>query len=119
MHYLFVSAGFFVFHLLFSYFVDQINIQLSFWLAALTSVLLVVLYLKAALNSDFPWIIAAAGQICFLVLFSYSFFLKGTTGLTVALGAVVTLAIVMKVTAKIDWEEVFSHKKEIQDAVPE
>ena len=115
MHYLFVSAGFFAFHLLFSYFVDQINIQISFWLAAVTSVLLVILYLKAALNENFPWIIAAIGQICFLVLFSYSFFLKGTTGLTVAIGSVLTLAIVMKVTAKIDWEEIFAADKENHD----
>ena len=108
MHYLFVSAGFFAFHLLFSYLVDQIDIQVSFWIAATTSVLLVIIYLKSALNKGFPWVIAALGQMCFLVLFSYSFFLKGTTGLTVAVGSVLTLAIIMKVTAKIDWEEVFS-----------
>jgi inner membrane protein involved in colicin E2 resistance len=111
MHYLFVSAGFFAFHLLFSYLVDQIDIQISFWLAASSSVLLVILYLKAALNKNFPWLIAAIGQTCFLVLFSYSFFLKGTTGLTVAIGSVLTLAIIMKVTANINWEEVFSKKR--------
>ena len=49
-----------------------------------------------------------AGQLFFLVLFSYSFFLKAMTGLTVAVGSVVTLAILMKVTARTDWDTVFA-----------
>ena len=44
----------------------------------------------------------------FLVLFSYSFFVKGITGLTVAIGSVLTLAILMKVTAHVKWAEVFA-----------
>ena len=43
------------------------------------------------------------GQLFFLVLFSYSFFIKGINGLTVAIGSVVTLAILMRVTATLDW----------------
>ncbi len=31
----------------------------------------------------FPWKLAAAGQVFYLVLFSYSFFLKGITGLII------------------------------------
>ncbi len=50
---------------------------------------------------------AIVGQIFFLVMFSYSFFIKGFTGLTVAIGSVATLAILMKVTAAVDWEDVF------------
>jgi hypothetical protein len=129
MHYLFVAAGFFAFHLLLTYFVGHINVHLAFLISALTSVTLVTSYLinvhlaflisaltsvtlvtsylAAALGKKFPWKIATAGQLFFLVLFSYSFFIKGITGLTVAIGSVVTLAILMRVTASVDWNKIF------------
>lgn len=107
MHYLFVAAGFFAFHLLLAYLVGVIHIHLAFLLAALTSVSLVTGYLHAALKGRFPWKVAIGGQLFFLVLFSYSFFIQGFTGLTVAIGAVATLAVLMKVTATVDWEDVF------------
>jgi hypothetical protein len=107
MHYLFVAAGFFAFHLLFAYMVDHANVHLSFWTAALTAVALVTLYLRSALGGKFPWPVAFGGQICYLVLFSYTFFLKGMTGLAVTVGAIITLAVLMTVTARIDWFRVF------------
>ena len=107
MHYLFVAAGFFAFHLLLAYMVGIINIHASFIISALTSVALVTSYLSASLGGRFPRKIAVGGQLFFLVLFSYSFFLKGITGLTVAVGSVATLAVLMKVTAGIDWNDVF------------
>lgn len=108
MHYLFVAAGFFAFHLLLTYMVGHLNIHLSFLVSAVISVLLVTGYLSAALGNKFPWKIAVVGQLFFLVLFSYSFFIKGITGLTVAIGSVLTLAILMKVTAHVNWAEVFA-----------
>jgi inner membrane protein CreD len=119
MHYLFIAAGFFAFHLLFAYLVDHLNITLCFLISTLTTVVLVTLYLKKALGNKFPWFIACAGQIFYLILFSYSFFLKGMTGLTVTIGAIMTLAAFMAVTAKIDWNEVFQKKArtfKIQDS---
>ncbi len=113
MHYLFVAAGFFAFHLLLTYLSGHIWIHLSFLISAVISVTLVTSYLSAALGNDFPWKIAAAGQVFFLVLFSYSFFIKGITGITVAIGSVVTLGILMKVTADIDWDEVFKSRSEL------
>jgi hypothetical protein len=107
MHYLFVVAGFFSFHLLFAYFVDVLNVHLAFVLAAIIAVSLVTSYLSAALHGKFPWKVAVAGQLFYLVLFSYSFFLKGITGLTIAIGSVVTLAVLMRVTAHLDWNEIF------------
>lgn len=107
MHYLFVAAGFFSFHLLFAYLVDVINVHLAFILSAIVAVALVTSYLAAALHGAFPRKIAIAGQLFYLVLFSYSFFLQGMTGLTIAIGSVVTLAVLMKVTAHLDWNEVF------------
>ena len=36
--------------------------------------------------------------------------LKGITGLTVAIGSVVTLAVLMRITAGVDWSTVFAKK---------
>lgn len=107
MHYLFVAAGFFAFHLLFAYLVDHLNVHLSFILSALTSVGLVTGYLYGALKRAFPWKIAFAAQLFYLVLFSYSFFIEGVTGLIVTIGSVVTLAVMMKLTTGVDWDAVF------------
>ncbi|MBI2436065.1 MAG: inner membrane CreD family protein [Candidatus Hydrogenedentes bacterium] len=118
MHYLFVAAGFFAFHLLLAYMAGLILIHVAFLISAVVSVGLVTTYLSAALRGQFPWKVAAAGQVFFLVLFSYSFFLKGITGLTVAIGSVVTLAVLMRVTAHVDWNEVFAKKPALPVAVP-
>jgi len=107
MHYLFVNAGFFAFHLLFAYTIDLINVHLAFFISAIVSVVLVVSYLARALGETFPWKIAALGQLIYLVLFSYSFFLKGMTGLTVTIASIVTLAVLMRITAQTDWSQVF------------
>jgi inner membrane protein involved in colicin E2 resistance len=108
MHYLFVAAGFFAFHLLLSYMVGIINIHVAFIISAITSVTLVTTYLYAALKAKLPLKIIIGGQLFYLVLFSYTFLLKGVTGLTIAIGSVVTLAVLMKVTANVDWNEIFS-----------
>ena len=112
MHYLFVTAGFFSFHLLLAYMAGLIDINLAFLIAAIVSIGLVTGYLSAALRGSFPWKIAVAGHFFFLVLFSYSFFFQGITGLTVAIGSVITLAVLMRVTAHVDWEEVFKKPSE-------
>ena len=112
MHYLFVAAGFFAFHLLLAYLVDHLDVHLAFVLSAVTSVVLVTTYLTAALGEEFPAFVAVVGQTFFLVLFSYSFFLEGATGLTVAIGSVLTLAVLMKVTVHIDWHEFFGSKEQ-------
>jgi len=111
MHYLFVTAGFFAFHLLFAYQVDLIDVHLAFAISALVSVGLVVVYLRAALGPGFPWPAAALGQFFYLVLFSYSFFLEGMTGFTVTLGSVLTLAVLMAMTARLDWGQVFGKRQ--------
>ncbi len=122
MHYLFVAAGFFAFHLLLVYLVGHINIHPAFILSAGISMFLVTGYLRAALGSGFPWRIALGGQFFYLVLFSYSFFLDGFTGITIAVGSVATLAVLMKVTAKVDWNTVFNRARNIpsetQTAIP-
>lgn len=118
MHYLFVAAGFFAFHLLFAYMVDLFNIHVSFLAAAATSMTLVVVYLRAALGKAFPWRIALAAQLVYLVLFSYSFFVKGITGLIITIGSIATLALLMAFTAGVNWAEVFGQPARQPTAVP-
>ena len=118
MHYLFVAAGFFAFHLLLSYMVGLFDLNVSFVVSAAVSVGLVTSYLAAALGRSFPWKAAAAGQVIFLVLFSYSFFFTGITGLTVAVGSIVTLAALMRVTARTDWNAVFAKPADGAEIMP-
>jgi hypothetical protein len=111
MHYLFIAGGFFAFHLLFAYMVDLVNVHISFIVSACITVFLVSRYLRAALGSKFPWKVAFLGQLLYLILFSYSFFIDGMTGLTVTVGSILTLGALMKVTAKTNWNEVFNKRK--------
>jgi hypothetical protein len=108
MHYFFVSAAFFAFHLLLAYLVDHVDIHASFAIAAVVSMFLVVSYLRAVAGSRFALAQAGGAQLVFLVLFSYAFFFEGYTGLTVTVGAVLTLFVLMQLTARVRWEKVFA-----------
>ena len=114
MHYFFLGAAFFAFHLLFAYLVDHVALQLAFAIAAVVSMGLVVSYLWRAAGRRFALREAAISQFLFLVLFSYAFFFEGYTGLVVTVGAVITLAVLMHVTAEVDWADVFKRKKTVR-----
>lgn len=109
MHVFFISAGFFAFHLLFAYLVDLIPLLPSFGISAAVSVLLVCGYLKAVAGVGL-FRIALPAQAIYLVLFSASFFIDGLTGITLAVLGVVTLALLMFLTARIDWKSFFAKK---------
>ncbi|HXQ35985.1 MAG TPA: inner membrane CreD family protein [Anaerolineales bacterium] len=106
MHYFFLGASFFSFHILFAYLVDHLLLELAFIIAALVSMILVATYLYRAAGGRFALWVGVA-QLVFLVLFSYAFFFEGYTGLVITIGAILTLAIMMQLTAKVDWTEVF------------
>jgi hypothetical protein len=114
MHYWFISAAFFAFHLLLAYLVDHVNLHLAFAIAALTSVTLVVTYIRAVTGATRLVVTTGAAQIVFLVLFSYAFFLEGFTGLTITIGAIVTLFVLMQATARVAWEEVLQSGAQIR-----
>ena len=107
VHYGFIAAGFFSFHLLLAYLADQIDINAAFVIAAVTSVVLVIGYLRVVVGSTRALVEIAASQLVFLVLFSYSFFFEGITGLAITIGVVLTLAYFMVKTAHVDWDEIF------------
>jgi len=107
MNYLFLAASFFAFHLLFSYTVDHLAIWLAFLLSSLVSLFLVISYMRAVVGARFAAIEVGLSQFIFLILFSLAHFFAGYTGLTVTIGAILTLWVMMQLTAKIDWEEKF------------
>ena len=108
MHFFFLAAGFFAFHLLLAYLVDHLDIHVSFAIAAAVSVILVVTYLMKVAGMRFAVLRAGVAQVVFLVLFSYAFFFEGYSGLTVTIGSILTLFVLMQATAKVDWNEVFA-----------
>jgi hypothetical protein len=48
---------------------------------------------------------AAMAQFIYLVLFSYAFFFQGLTGLSITIGAILTLFVVMQMTGRVRWSE--------------
>jgi hypothetical protein len=118
VHYGFLAAAFFSFDLLLAYLADQVDINVAFVIAAVTSVALVVGYLLVVVGRNRALFEIAVSQFVFLVLFSYSFFFTGITGLAITIGSVLTLAYFMTKTARVDWETVFP-KKEPRPAPPQ
>ena len=108
MNYAFLAAAFFAFHLLLAYLVDHISIHLSFIIASMVSVGLVVSYLRLVIGPDFAFREAAVAQFIYLVLFSYAFFFKGFTGLAITIGSIITLFVAMQLTGRIRWSELFA-----------
>ena len=107
MHYLFISAGFFAFHILLAYLVDKFDIHYAFWICAVTSAVLVVSYMRLVTGGRFAVVYVGLAQLVYLVGFSYAFFWVGWTGLTIVVVAIITLFVLMQATGRLDWNEVF------------
>jgi len=117
MNFFFIAAGFFSFHLLFAYLVDVLPLHASFTIAAGVSLLLVCGYIYAFAGKALSlWAVGA--QFAYMVLFSYSFFIDGYSGLTIAIGSVLTLAFLMATTAKIDWSKRFARNAVAPPPIP-
>ena len=109
MNYFFLACAFFAFHLLLAYLVDHISIHWAFVICSAMSLFLVWSYLRLVVGSRFA-VEAAGAQFAYLVLFSYAFFFQGFTGLTITIGAILTLFLAMQSTAKIRWAEKFARR---------
>jgi hypothetical protein len=107
MNYFFLAAGCFAFQLLFAYLVDLLPLTASFLIAAAVSLVLVNGYLWAAAGVAFARVSAVA-QFAYMILFSYSFFFEGLTGITLTVGAIITLALLMAFTARVNWNTAFA-----------
>ncbi len=104
MHYFFFGCAFFAFHLLFAYLVDHLAIGPSFALASVVSILLVVSYARLFTGWSFALRTLGVAQFLYLVLFSFSFFWEGFTGLAITVGAILTLFVMMQTTGRTDWD---------------
>lgn len=110
MHYFFLAAAFFSFHLLMAYLVDHVALWAAFLMAASVSLFLTVSYIRTAVSPRFAFLEVGLGQLVYQVLFSAAFFLEAYTGLSITVLCVLTLFAVMQYTARMDWEAVFSRK---------
>jgi hypothetical protein len=93
LNYFFFGCAFFAFHLLFAYLVDHLAIFPAFAIASGVSVLLVVSYARLFVGWKFA-------------LFSFTFFWEGFTGLSITVGAIVTLFVMMQYTGRVKWNQV-------------
>jgi len=119
VNYLFLAATFFSFHLLFSYLVDHFAPFPSFLVASAVSLLLTITYLRLVVDWKFSVFQAGFWQFVFLVLFTYAFFFEGYTGLTITIGAILTLAAMMQLTGRVNWEERLTPKQQLPYQPPQ
>jgi inner membrane protein CreD len=111
INYFFLAAAFFAFHLLFAYTVDRIPVAWAFAICSVVSMFLTVSYLRLVVGLRFAAVEAALAQFFYLILFSYALFDEGYSGLSITVGAIVTLFVTMQVTGRIDWSERFATKR--------
>ncbi len=118
MNYFLLACAFFAFHLLFAYLIDHLEVGVSFALASAISVLLVVSYARLFVGWRTALLTFGVSQLLYLVLFSFTFFWKGFTGLAITVGAILTLFVMMQLTGKLDWAEILRRPAELPPPIP-
>ncbi|MBV9271019.1 MAG: inner membrane CreD family protein [Candidatus Eremiobacteraeota bacterium] len=108
MNYFFLACAFFAFHLLFAYLVDRVALIPAFIICSMVSIFLTVTYLRLVAGWRFAAVESGIAQLVYLVLFSYALFNEGWSGLTITIGAIVTLFAAMQLTGRIRWDERFA-----------
>ncbi len=108
MNYFFIGAAFFSFHLLLAYLADHLLIHYAFLVAAAVSVFLVVSYMRLVVGLRLALVEIGLAQFIYLVLFSYTFFFVGYTGLAITVLCIATLFAAMQFTGRMDWSAVFT-----------
>tara|TARA_Y100000588_G_scaffold389874_1_gene493774 strand:+ start:669 stop:1349 length:681 start_codon:yes stop_codon:yes gene_type:complete len=109
MNYFFVDAASFSFHLLLAYLVDHISIHLAFFICSAVSIFLVVSYMRLVVGLRLA--LVGLTQFIYLVLFSYTLFFEGYTGLAITLLCIATLFAAMQFTGRVDWEAIFNQSR--------
>ncbi|HIG75120.1 MAG TPA: hypothetical protein EYQ24_11240 [Bacteroidetes bacterium] len=104
MHYFFLGAAFFAFHLLLAYLVDHVDVGAAMAAASVVSLALVVSYVRLVAGLRFALVEVGGAQLVYLVGFASTFFLEGFTGLSVTLLSIATLFVVMQATGRVDWD---------------
>lgn len=111
VNYLFLGGAFFAFHLLFAYLVDHVAVVPAFVAASVVSVALVTSYLRLVVSSRFAFVEAALAQVLYLIGFSLAHFFDHFTGLTVTVLSIATLFLLMQLTGRLRWAEVFAARR--------
>lgn len=117
MHYFFIGASFFSFHLLLAYSVDHIPVQGAFAAASVVSLLLVLSYIRRAIPDKSLFQQIGAAQFVYLIFFSFTFFLEQFTGLIITCLSILTLFVSMQYTARFDWFSGFKKSISSDDAL--
>ena len=95
-----IGCAFFADHLLFAYLADHVPLWAALAISSATSIALVVTYAQWLVGWHFALREMGIAQAVYLVGFSLTFMLEGFTGLSIAVGAVLTLALMMQVTGR-------------------
>lgn len=118
INYAFIAAAFFSFHLLFAYLVDHIPIEQAFAVCSVVSMVLVVSYMRLVVSARFAFVEVAFAQLVYLIGFAFAHFWKGSTGLTLVVLGISTLFVMMQLTGRIGWAEVFVWRKTAAPSTP-
>ena len=94
-----------------AYLVDLISIHMAFTICSAVSLFLVISYMRLIVGTKKAIFQIGLAQLIYLVLFSYTFFFVGYTGLSITILCICTLFVVMQATGKIDWDKVFEKEK--------
>jgi inner membrane protein involved in colicin E2 resistance len=105
MNFFFISAAYFSFHLLLAYLADHVDIHLALLISSAVSIFLVISYMRLVIGTRFALLETGLSQFVYLVLFSYTFFLSGYTGLAITILCILTLFIIMQLTGRVDWSK--------------
>ncbi|HKU81344.1 MAG TPA: inner membrane CreD family protein, partial [Candidatus Tumulicola sp.] len=108
VNYFFLACAFFAFHLLFAYLVDRIAVEAAFAICSVVSIFLTISYLRLVAGWRFAAVESGLAQLVYLVLFSFALFNEGWSGLTITVGAILTLFVMMQLTGRIRWSERFA-----------
>jgi hypothetical protein len=105
LNYFFFGCAFFAFHLLLSYLVDHLPIAPSIAISSTVSVALVVSYARLFAGWKFALREMGISQLLYLVLFSLTFLWTGFTGLSITVGAILSLFVMMQLTGRASWAQ--------------
>jgi hypothetical protein len=95
-----IGCAFFADHLLFAYLADHVPLWLALTLSSAVSIVLAVTYAQWIVGWRFAIREMGLAQLVYLVGFSLTFLLKGFTGLSITVGAILTLFLMMQVTGR-------------------
>jgi hypothetical protein len=107
MNYLFLDGAFLAFHLLFAYVADHVSVGVAFALSSVVSLALVTTYMRLVVSNRFALREAGLAQLVYLVGFAGAHFWEGFTGLAITVLSILTLFVLMQLTGRLRWSEVF------------